>query len=229
MSHYPLLALLKEGQELERLLAPYSMEIEVKPYIITTKDEFIARTKKVFRRDYPEISELPDDQFIETMKKWDYTFDESGNELSTVNPKGFWGYWTVGGHYTNMLKLKSTGECVNSAKVKDIDFGINQEAYKSNIRFWELVVEGSKPKDSAETEIVKYANAPGFYVSISGTKGNWAKTMSTFSTFAVLTPDGVWHDDSELVNVHTWIMTYKERFIDTADPDWIAVIVDCHI
>ena len=26
-----------------------------------------------------------------------------------------------------------------------------------------------------------------------------------------------------------WYGHYKERFLDTADPDWILTIVDCHI
>jgi hypothetical protein len=232
MSHFTLLVLLKEWQKVEYQLAPYSLDVKVEPYVIEERAKFIDETKKVFRRDFPDIANLPDDQFIDEMRKYGYTLDAEGNRLSTVNPKGFWDYWTVGGHYTGMLKLK-TGEGVNFAKIKDIDFGINKEVYRKNIRFWELVVEGDKPKNVEEEAILKEyktkTSEVGLLQAIFGTKENYARLESTFSTFAVLTPDGVWHDETELVDVHTWIQTYKERFIDTADPEWTAVIVDCHI
>ena len=53
-----------------------------------------------------------------------------------------------------------------------------------------------------------------------------------FTTFAVLTPDGEWYEQgsgSWLSLDQDWESHYKERFIDTAAPDLMLTIVDCHI
>ena len=59
-----------------------------------------------------------------------------------------------------------------------------------------------------------------------------------FSTFAVLTPDGDWHEQGFMGcfgmyapngESDNWDSRYKERFIDTAAPDLVLTIVDCHI
>ncbi len=63
--------------------------------------------------------------------------------------------------------------------------------------------------------------------------------MPDFSTYAVITPDGEWHSSgtvgwfgvsSESKDDHDkWEREYKQRLIDTANPEWEIVIVDCHI
>ena len=51
-----------------------------------------------------------------------------------------------------------------------------------------------------------------------------------FTTFAVLTPDGEWEEQDVYWGTDpNWEKHYKERFIDTAGPDMILTIVDCHI
>ena len=70
-------------------------------------------------------------------------------------------------------------------------------------------------------------------------KENYATICSLPITYAVLTPDGVWHEKGEMgwfgISSETadesfnWDMHFKEMFIDTADPEWILTIVDCHI
>ncbi len=59
-----------------------------------------------------------------------------------------------------------------------------------------------------------------------------------FETYAVVTPDGEWHetahmgwfgmDDGTQEQYDTWKSNYKSQFID-AYPDLIMTIVDCHI
>lgn len=56
---------------------------------------------------------------------------------------------------------------------------------------------------------------------------------------AVVTPDGEWHEpgavgwfgaiEATCSELREWREHYKERFIDTADPEWVLTIVDCHI
>ena len=78
-----------------------------------------------------------------------------------------------------------------------------------------------------------------YYLDRYKTKEMYAKINSQFITFAVITPDGKWHEKGEMgfcgfsgesyEETIDWDFNYKERFIDTADPEWIITIVDCII
>ena len=67
----------------------------------------------------------------------------------------------------------------------------------------------------------------------------YIKTQETFCCHAVVTPDGIWHEPSEVgwfgctdgdpADELEWDLHFKERFIDTAEFDWVATVVDCHI
>ena len=77
---------------------------------------------------------------------------------------------------------------------------------------WEgLLKVGDKRVNSARVRDIDFDSAP-------------------FVTFAVLTPDCEWEEQEPLWGVdRDWNAHYKERFIDTADPNMILTIVDCHI
>jgi len=59
-----------------------------------------------------------------------------------------------------------------------------------------------------------------------------------FSTYAVLTPDGEWHEPGQMgwwgmshasqEDEKLWDEAY-ENFLKEADPNWTITIVDCHI
>lgn len=136
-----------------------------------------------------------------------------------------WDFYEIGGRYSGRL-LKKNGKRVNSAKVSEIDFSPDKEAYERAIKRWENVVE--KGDVDAEYYIAEYSDKEGY-----------ANAMAAFTTFAVVTPDGQWHDYGKLSDFGfvvtrsetegAWANNYKSRFIDTADPEWRLTIVDCHI
>jgi hypothetical protein len=261
MSHYTVLVLLSKGQELKNQLAPYDEGLEASPRISSTREEFIKDTRKYYK-DQPEIFNLSDDEFIEVMRA-EYQLDADGNELTTYNEISKWDWWSVGGRWSDILKLTpeankmyedgeassdelfiyssgiNPGYC-NAARIKYLDFSPDQEKYKKSIRFWEIVVEGDSPKNEEENKEVEFVrHKPEFYVKRYGTKENYADMESRFTTWAVLTPNGEWHQEGKMGwwacsdetddEAAAWIKTYKEKFIDSADPEWVAVIVDCHI
>ena len=126
------------------------------------------------------------------------------------------------------------------AKVKDIDFSIDEDEYKKVIRFWELHVEKQVPQDEEESEMIKFVfYNPQYYINKYQNKEQYAKLTCEFSTYAVITPDGVWHEKGKMgwfgMNSATpeqereFELSYKEKFLDTANPEWTLAIVDCHI
>ena len=72
-----------------------------------------------------------------------------------------------------------------------------------------------------------------------GDRETYAKYMSNFRTYAVITPDGKWYAEGNMgwfgcssatpEEFKKWCEHYKEIFLDNADPKWILTIVDCHI
>lgn len=214
-----------------------------------------------------EPKEIPLKEFYQHdfdyfMKDW-AGYDERDAQMGRYgyweNPNAKWDWYQIGGRFAGLLKLKEgaasgiKGERswtneetvipknqVDSAKVKDIDFSMDEKEYKENVRFWELVVEGSAPKNSDEEELIKQVfYKPEFYTKRYQNKEHFAKEASTFGTYAVITPDGIWHAKGEMgwfgmssetdEEATDWGQSFKETFIDNADPEWRLTVVDCHI
>lgn len=184
---------------------------------------------------------------------------ETGKYGYWENPNAKWDWYQVGGRYSGMLKLKPSATSgdygsrswtnkdeiipeykVDTVKVKDIDFSLDENVRKEALRYWEIVVEKDSPQNEKEEEIEKFAIInPEYLINKYGTKEEFAKIKSMFSTHAVITPDGQWYEPGEVGMFGTcsaseeeefkWKKEFKERFIDTANPEWVLTVVDCHI
>lgn len=205
------------------------------------------------KKIYPTFDEYMESEGIEYCKEEkDYGY--------YCNPNAKWDWYQAGGRFCDILKLKkdTTNEVTDigtpsllmenyknkdgfcsSAKVKDIDFTPDEEEYKKNLRYWEVVVEGDslKPGEN-ENDFLSFYKKEYLLKSYKN-KENYATICSLPITYAVLTPDGTWYEKGEMgwfgISSETedesfnWDIHFKERFIDTADPEWILTIVDCHI
>ncbi|WP_231115051.1 hypothetical protein [Neomoorella thermoacetica] len=65
---------------------------------------------------------------------------------------------------------------------------------------------------------------------------SYIKRNVNFTTFAVITPDGTWHEKGNMGwwgivtnEKDNWEENYFKNFIEPADPETIITIVDCHI
>ena len=229
MSHYAVAVFHRKDQEIEELLAPYDEKIDVEPYIWKTRREAIDYARKYYKSAMDET----DDECWEMMAEGRET-DESGNIYSTYNPKSKWDWWTEGGRYSGCLTIN--GQEVDSGRVGDIDFGVDDDEYRYALDFWDSFVEKTKTDTNDEYHPMW---KPEYYKERYKTRENYAKIQSQFLTYAVVTPDGEWHapgkmgwfacsseSDEEWLD---WCEHYKERFIDAANPDWYLTVVDCHI
>lgn len=115
-----------------------------------------------------------------------------------------------------------------------IDFSRNQKCYKASLDEWDVVVNGKKPNPDVDYD--------GLYkedlLEVYHDRDTYAQSQANFRTFAVITPDGLWYEKGRLYmfggtytpeESRKWDDLYKERFLDTADPEWILTIVDCHV
>lgn len=115
---------------------------------------------------------------------------------------------------------------VDSALIKNIKWDLMEEIEKNNLEPYEDFIE--KSFYSKEYLKTKYP-----------TEEEYKRSFTKFYTYAVLTPDGEWHEPGK---VGWWGISsatreqeiefeknYEEKFIKAANPEWKLTIVDCHI
>ena len=229
MSHFTVAVFHRPDQDVETLLAPYDENIQVEPYVQFTRQQAIAYA----RQHYKSMADASDEACYAYIAE-DYKTDAEGNLLSTYNPRSKWDWWSEGGRWDGMLRT-TAGE-LNSARIADIDFTPDAQKYEAALRYWDVIVE-HQPKLPGEDFFSMYNEQ--YYLDYYGDRDTYARFMSLFSTYAVVTPDGEWYEkgrmgwwgcSSETADeAKDWEEHYRERFLDSADPDWILTIVDCHI
>lgn len=183
-------------------------------------------------------------------------YDKEGNELSTYNPKSKWDWYSIGGRWQGLIKAKNGVKAndpgifgsspyaeddnrFDCALIKDINFTPDEEELKHAKRYWEVVIEGSPLKPGEDKEDFMSFRTKEYYLERYKNKETYAKISSSFVTYAVITPDGQWHEKGQMgwwgCSSETgdesldWDLHFKERFIDTMSPNTVVTIVDCHI
>ena len=159
------------------------------------------------------------------------------DDLLAPYSENLWDWYQIGGRWSNMLKLKGSGRCVDEARMIDIDFTVDPKTYEDALRFWDVIVDGAEKKSGEE--LYSFYNE-NYYREYYGDRETYASLTSAFSTFAVITPDGEWHEEGKMgqwcissdtpEEARAWLAEYKSRFLSCADdPNLIFTIVDCHI
>lgn len=240
MSHFTVAVFTEpNGKTLEELLAPFDENIEMERYILYTKEELIEKGKleieeyatngcyaeylkdpikyeedcknechlNYIKNVFPLKLKWTNEEIYQDQIKYydEEEIGENGEVYSTYNPNSKWDWYQIGGRWSGLLKLK------------DGAFG------KMGERSW-----ATKDDDIAE-DMVDMAKVRDV---------DW-ESMNDFITYAVITPDGKWHSKGEMGwfgfssesknEAELWKQTYKQNFIDTANPEWTITIVDCHI
>ena len=194
--------------------------------------------------------------FEEYMKK-EHEYDKRDKKTNRYgywfNPNAKWDWWQVGGRWQGLLKSKTgkIGEkslvyprevkegCYDIARIGDIDFTPDEEEKQRATRFWEVVVEGQSLREGEAKDDFASFWKKEYYLDQYGTKEQYARECSEMSTFAVVTPDGKWHEKGEMgwfgcssetgEEAREWHNSWQDAFIKNEDPDNVLVIVDCHI
>lgn len=232
MSHYAVAVIHRKDQDIEELLAPFDENLQVEKYVEYTRQEAIDYARKHYKTDKmsdQECWKMLADDAGEGMT------DSEGNIYSTYNPQSKWDWWTEGGRWSGMLKLKNGGTA-DSARIGDIDFTPDEGTYEQSLRFWDVVVDHQPEKDGEDYFSIYNEQ---YYREFYGDRETFARQQAAFSTYAVLTPDGTWNAPGNMgwwgvssesgEESRKWYDQYMDRFIANADPDLILTIADCHI
>lgn len=198
--------------------------------------------------EFPKMLNWTDEEVYQNELRWydEEMIGKDGEVYSTYNPLSKWDWYSIGGRWNGLLPIKYNDmhtinyegiECVeepywmvNVAIMSDIEF--NRLPTKDEVielkSDWESILNNEffYPK---EYFIEKYKDFDGHL-----------KSLIEFSTYAVLTPDGKWHEPGKMgwfgissasdKEQEEWDKTFFDKYIAPYnDDDHIMVIVDCHI
>ena len=126
MSHYAVGVFHRKDQTVDELLAPYSENLKVDPYVSMSRREAIEYARKHIK-GYEGKTDEECWQFMADDAGEGMT-DADGNILSTYNPRSKWDWWYEGGRWGGMLN--SQGSTVDSGRFGDLSFPPDEEAYE---------------------------------------------------------------------------------------------------
>lgn len=236
--HFTVLVFHKEDESVDDLLEPYSEDITVAPHIVWTREEAIKEA-----RTYEKFKTADDEECWQFMAE-DMITDRKGNIYSKSNPAAHYDWYKYGDDLDvvdRILRLKSTGEYVGSAKLKDIDFDVvGSKLYQKYLREWDVVVNKQPMQDDDDDRLSFYASTNGAidwaknYQNTYKTAENFATIMASVYAWNVVNPDGIWEDLSE---TFSWTDTMRielikyirTEYIERLDPETVLTIVDCHM
>lgn len=191
--------------------------------VITGKDQSAEELLAPF--DENLTSEEPIGVCTEKVKDWE------GNTVY-INPDAKWDWYSLCGRFDALHRRGDAERDYSAVLVSELDTSPDREKYLEALRFWEESVDGDGWRMFSKE----------YYTDRYKDKYEYADACAAFSTYAVLTPDGEWHEPGEMGwfgcsnstpdSEKEYYSDYIDKFIKPyADPKdgYTATLVDCHI
>lgn len=236
MSHFTVAVFTDAFTSVEELLAPYEEQTNEAMYLQwVPADESLEEITAKYGEKGDGSETLK--QFVKRWYGYDYN-PAYKNFGCLCNPNAKWDWYDVGGRWNNILRIKGRPEVLcNEAPVSDIDFSMDEEAYRKALRFWEVVVEGSPIYGYEHNVDFRSVFSADYYLEQYGTKEDYAKGVASFSVWAFITPDGEWHENGAMGWFGIGDATQESRRsfakeLEKAiqeNQNCTMTIVDCHI
>lgn len=265
MSHFAVLVLHEEGQDIEELLAPYSKNLKVEPHLKYSHDKALEVAEKEFNRwnEFAKEKKLHGDEPLEWFVKQCSSYSlVNGDIYTTYNENSKWDWWEIGGRFSGGLRLTDEGlnnkykeedgwsspteydkewyRKVSSAPVKDIEWivPLTPEEVAKAYKWWMANIEQHEEFSDDKDEFFFWN--PEWYKERYSDFYTYVKLQELPCYHAVVTPDGIWHEESEMgwfactdgdpKDELKWDLEFYDTFIKpNLDSDLVATVVDCHI
>lgn len=228
MLHFPVLVITKPQENLNKVMNPFSNNLEINPSIIMTKDDIIkeAKARKKWLKDSlsddPEtvLSEFDknvlksstDEELYQAYREDDfYDYDEAGNRISFSNPDGKWERWQIGGNFANKLRT-TDGRTLSQCTVGELDTSDNDEIYYESLKWWYDNIEGHNT-ELANQHREQY-NTSNVYAYI--------KSKLHFEN---VLKDNLWYEME--CSEKEWANTFQAKFLSLCKDEDIVTLIDC--
>ena len=209
MSHFSLLVVDTENQKsVDEWMSPFYEGIEKDRLFGWGVQEALNYFEKCginFHDGHVDESNL--DEYLEVAKNLHIDvseYDNEGNLYCLGNKDAKWGWYQIGGRWSNVLR-KLDGTRCDTCEIKDLDLSLDTELYNEAKRFWEVVVDKQPLTDVERPSDFFAMFKPEYYTEMYGNRDNYAKDRASFSTFAI-----------------------KES-LENYTPHATVTLVDCHI
>lgn len=246
MSHFTVLVVAENEQELEARLLPYHEYectgiTEYTEFVPTDLSEAAEKLKENNERwaesEHPEWVYDTLDAFIPG-----YYGSEKNSEGvwgRVTNPNAKWDWWVVGGRWSGLLQLKN-GKTANICKIGEIDTEAmvrkNIEAARKQHRAWKNKPEVPDSGYLIDNGIFFLDKDEAFDLETMTEEAYVEKEGKlTALTYALLDAEGRWNARGEM---GWWGMDSNKDFdydvkfweyLNSLDPDTNVYVVDCHI
>ena len=235
------------GDNPEVLMSPYDKNIETEPRVVyryndaaKIRDHYITVYKSIISSD-----KIPDGPFkedakdklavIESQTTDEFYFDltedyehdkDTGDATTTENPDGKWNSYRMGKLFSVPFVLNDGSEAFQARK-GDINWELMHlhggEIYE---RAWEMVMEGSEPRNEYEEQIYKNMKARTAYFEKFGTKENYVLGNTAFWAYAFVSKN-CWLELEDDMDQFVWVRNFYETFIDPLPDDTLLTIYEC--
>lgn len=260
MTHFSVAVISRKPEDVEDLLASFDENLEVEPYLCRTKEklleeerksnsnflDFILKNIDQYKEQfdkYCDCENWDDDKVFENYLYKTYTcpleklkevgyFDEDGNEYNIENPNSKWDYYRVVGG------VPTKGGSKNFALVKNVQFyQENPENNKELSEYWDSIFLDREWTEEENNKFGFLRPKKSYMEERYGTKENFIKESNTFRTYAILTPDGKWHEPGEVGWFGTSSATaedekdFQDKYFEILKDyqDCYFTLVNCHI
>ena len=236
MSHYKVLVIHNENQNIEELLAPYDENLEVEPYLKYKHNDAIEMIKEEYMPFNDFLKDYSDDKLLEWFADDCGYYLIDGDIYTTYNPKSKWDYYQIGGRFSGELELAEEGRLnavgeiekkyhididlknlredsdylryVDTAPLKYIKWSTPlSSTEKEKIRRWWEINIYNMPLKEGEEKDKYFFYKPEYYKRRYKDAETDIRVQEAVNFFAVITPDGKWYAPS---NMGWWACTDGE-------------------
>lgn len=234
------------GDNPEELMEKYNRNRKVEPYIvyqysdaeklrqqyIESYQEMLASGQSEYDEEYIketilDLSEMSADDFYYDLTDGLIIDSENGNALSDANKDGKYSYYNIGKLFSVPFLTKDGRELFQARK-KDIDWDkihlSNSYIYE---RAWDMVMNGSKPENEYEQQILDNMGDKITYFKKFENKENYVISNTAFWGFAFLSEKTGWMEATETDDQFVWMVNYYNVFIQNLDDDTLLTIYEC--
>ena len=226
MSHYRVAVFYHEGDDISRLLAPYSENDKSLFIFEPVAKEKLAENWEKFKAENPSWKY---NDWIDEFYSWD---PESGDYGHRYNPNARWDWWSK-------MYIEDLFE------LKDPDAEYKEQILKSEVDFFAVPEEIKEAGEKALAKEWKMFSTEGdgyysekYYLERYGDQETYIRErMRPMMPYAFITPDGVWHapgivgwfgmSDETADSAERYWNEWRE-FIEHGE-DCYVTLVDCHI